>query len=77
MVQAMREACKRDESQHLGLDFDAFLRMLRSDSRDSLDQYDDRMGSSVERLNLLLERSCRAGDHYTLSSSLETVSEVL
>lgn len=35
---AMREARKRDESMHEGIDFRDFLTMLRSDSRDSLDQ---------------------------------------
>jgi len=34
----MQEASKRDESMHTGLNFESFLTMLRSDSRDSLDQ---------------------------------------
>lgn len=35
---AMKEARKRDESIHKGIDFDSFLTMLRSNSCDSLDQ---------------------------------------
>lgn len=38
LQQAMREAAKRDESIHKGIDFQSFLLMLRSDSHDSLDQ---------------------------------------
>lgn len=43
----MQEAGKSDESIKAGLNFDQFMAMLRADSRDSLDQYDDRMGGSV------------------------------
>ena len=38
LQQAMQEAAKRDDSMHTGLNFDSFVTMLRSDSRDSLDQ---------------------------------------
>ena len=33
----MQEAAKRDESVHKGINFEAFLTMLRSDPHDSLD----------------------------------------
>ena len=37
LQQAMQEAAKRDESIHKGINFEAFLTMLRSDPQDSLD----------------------------------------
>ena len=43
---AAQEAGKSEESMKNGLNFDQFMAMLRADSRDSLDQYDDRMGGS-------------------------------
>ena len=43
----MAEAAKHEDSVKDGLSFEQFLRMLRADSRDSLDQYDDRMGGSL------------------------------
>ncbi len=43
---AAQEAGKTEESMKNGLNFDQFMMMLRTDSRDSLDQYDDRMGGS-------------------------------
>ena len=46
MKQAMQEAGKSEESMKAGLSFEQFVAMLRVDSRDSLDQYDDRMGLS-------------------------------
>lgn len=39
-------------------------------------QYDDRMGSSAEKLSLLLDKSCRAGDQYAKATDLEPVTEV-
>ena len=39
-------------------------------------QYDDRMGSSADRLNLLLDSSCRAGEAYGSFSSTAAISEV-
>lgn len=46
MKHAMQEAGKSEESMKAGLSFEQFVAMLRADSRDSLDQYDDRMGAS-------------------------------
>ncbi len=43
---AMLEARKNEASVRDGLSFEQFMVMLRADSRDSLDQYDDRMGGS-------------------------------
>ena len=43
---AMVEARKSEASVRDGLSFEQFMVMLRADSRDSLDQYDDRMGGS-------------------------------
>lgn len=43
---AMAEARKSEGSVRDGLSFEQFMVMLRADSRDSLDQYDDRMGGS-------------------------------
>ncbi len=40
----MDEARKREGSVKDGLSFEQFLTMLRADSRDSLSNYDDRMG---------------------------------
>lgn len=42
----MAEARKSEGSVRDGLSFEQFMVMLRADSRDSLDQYDDRMGGS-------------------------------
>lgn len=42
----MLEARKNEASVRDGLSFEQFMVMLRADSRDSLDQYDDRMGGS-------------------------------
>ena len=47
MRDCMAEAAKHEDSVKDGLSFEQFLRMLRADSRDSLDQYDDRMGGSL------------------------------
>ena len=43
---AMAEARKSEGSVRDGLSFEQFMVMLRADSLDSLDQYDDRMGGS-------------------------------
>ena len=43
---AMLEARAGEASARDGLSFEQFMVMLRADSRDSLDQYDDRMGGS-------------------------------
>lgn len=43
----MKEAHKNEESMKNGLSFEQFMVMLRADSRESLDQYDDRIGGSV------------------------------
>jgi hypothetical protein len=43
---AMLEAHTSEASARDGLSFEQFMVMLRADSRDSLDQYDDRMGGS-------------------------------
>ena len=87
--QAMEEASRRNEgsshngsasgSMRGGLNFKQFVRMLRSGSLDSLDLYDDRLGSSfgsAGSLNALSEscdRSMHGRSHY--SSSLQTVVE--
>jgi calcium-dependent protein kinase len=42
----MAEAKKHEESMKNGLSFEQFMVMLRADSRESLDQYDDRLGGS-------------------------------
>lgn len=80
LQQAMQEAAKRDDSMHTGLNFESFLTMLRSDSRDSLEQYDDRLGSSADGLCLLLDSrdsSCRSANAFSHSSSLESIMEVI
>jgi calcium-dependent protein kinase len=75
---AMQEADKREESMHEGIDFNSFLKMLRTNSTDSLDQYDDRMSfaGSYDRLQTLLDKSVRAGDLYVRSAHLDSVAEV-
>ena len=76
--QAMQEAQKREQSMHEGLTFDSFLRMLRSNSSDSLEQFDDRMsgGGSWHGSSSSREGSVRCGDMYRESSHLDTISEV-
>lgn len=44
---AMKEAHKNEESMKNGLSFEQFMMMLRADSRESLDQYDDRSSGSA------------------------------
>lgn len=63
-----------------GIDFDTFLAMLRSNSLDSLDLYDDRSGSSRGSslragcgVAGLLERSLQGADHY--KAALQPVEE--
>lgn len=63
-----------------GIDFDTFLAMLRSNSLDSLDLYDDRSGSSRgsslragSGVAGLLERSMQGADHYKVA--LQPVAE--
>ena len=75
---AMQEAEKHEESMHEGIDFNSFLKMLRTNSTDSLDQYDDRMSfaGSYDRLQTLLDKSVRAGDLYIRSAHLDSVAEV-
>ena len=84
---AMQEAGKSEESVKSGLNFEQFMAMLRADSRDSLDQYDDRMGGSLHGsysgshhgsshgLPALLERSVRAGDKFEPVKPLDPVAE--
>ena len=84
---AMQEAGKSEESVKSGLNFEQFMAMLRADSRDSLDQYDDRMGGSLHGslsgshhgsshgLPALLERSVRAGDKFEPVKVLDPVAE--
>lgn len=84
LYQAMQEAQKREQSMHEGLTFANFLKMLRSNSADSLDQFDDRMSgggswhgaSSYDSLDSSLERSVRCGDMYLKASPLDSISEV-
>lgn len=79
----MQEAQKREQSMHEGLSFEQFLKMLRSNSSDSLDQYDDRMSgggsshgaSAYEELDGM-EKSVRCGDMYSKALSLQTIPEV-
>ena len=81
--QAMQEAHKREESMHEGLSFEQFLKMLRSNSCESLDQYDDRMSgggslhgaSAYEQLESM-EKSVRCGDLYMKASTLDSIPEV-
>ena len=63
------------------------MRMLTSGSADSLDLYDDRYGSlgspdklgttpsSIDRVNLLLNRSIKGGESYARAAHLETLAE--
>jgi hypothetical protein len=79
LQQAMQEAAKRDDSMHTGLNFESFVTMLRSDSRDSLEQYDDRVGSTADGLCLLLDSmdsTCRTANAFPSSPSLESILEV-
>lgn len=84
LQQAMQEAQKREQSMHEGLSFASFLKMLRSSSADSLDQFDDRVSgggswhgaSSYERLDSLLDGSVRCGDRYMKASALDPIPEV-
>ncbi|KAL0031772.1 hypothetical protein WJX79_006580 [Trebouxia sp. C0005] len=70
LQQAMQEAQKHEQSMHEGLSFASFLKMLRSSSADSLDQFDDRLSgggswhgaSPYERLDSLLEGSVRTAN---------------
>ena len=79
----MQEANKREQSMHKGLTFENFLRMLRSNSSDSLDQYDDRMsggGSShgataYEQLDNM-DTSLRCGDMYLRATTVGLIPEV-
>lgn len=79
----MQEANKREQSMHKGLTFENFLRMLRSNSSDSLDQYDDRMsggGSShganaYEQLDSV-DKSVRCGDMFLKAAALDSIPEV-
>ena len=81
--QAMQEANKHEQSMHKGLSFDNFLRMLRSNSSDSLDQYDDRMSgggsshgaSAYEQLDNM-DKSVRCGDVYVKATTLDSIPEV-
>ena len=81
--QAMQEANKREQSMHKGLTFENFLRMLRSNSSDSLDQFDDRMSgsgsshgaSAYEQLDNM-DKSVRCGDMCLKASTLELIPEV-
>lgn len=73
---AMSEAQKHEDSMKNGLSFEQFMVMLRADSRDSLDQYDDRIGGSAHGsghgggsvrsgghgLAAILDRSVRNGE---------------
>ena len=81
--QAMQEAKKREQSMHEGLSFEKFLNMLRSNSMDSLDQYDDRMsgGGSVHGVSAYehldsTEKSVRCGDMYLKATTLGAIPEV-
>lgn len=84
LQQVMQEAQKRDQSMHEGMSFANFLKMLRSNSADSLDQFDDRMSgggswhgaSSYDRLDSILDGSVRCGDLYSKTSALDSISEV-
>ena len=77
LEQAMQEAQKREQSMHEGLTFEQFLRMLRSSSSDSLDQFDDRMsGGGSWHGSSSSEGSVRCGDMYKETSRLNTISEV-
>ena len=58
---AMAEARKSEGSVRDGLSFEQFMVMLRADSRDSLDQYDDRMGGSSHGGALLTWASSGTG----------------
>ena len=83
LEQAMQEANKHEQSMHKGLSFENFLRMLRSNSSDSLDQYDDRMSgggsshgaSAYEQLDNM-EKSVRCGDIYMKATTLDSIPEV-
>ena len=80
----MQEAQKHEQSMHEGLSFASFLKMMRSSSADSLDQFDDRLSgggswhgaSSYERLDGLLEGSVTTPDKYMKASALDPISEV-
>ena len=63
-----------------GIDFDTFLAMLRSNSLDSLELYDDRSGSSRgsslragSGVAGLLDRSLQGAEHY--KAALQPVAE--
>jgi hypothetical protein len=84
----MQEAGKSEESMKAGLSFEQFVSMLRADSRDSLDQYDDRMGlshhgsysgsmhgASLPGLPALLDRSVHAGETFQPRKPLDPVAE--
>lgn len=65
-----------------GLNFRAFMRMLRAGSADSLDLYDDRLANhigspgSADRVSLLMERSVKGGERYMGGAPiLEAVAE--
>ncbi|KAL3139963.1 hypothetical protein ABBQ38_004250 [Trebouxia sp. C0009 RCD-2024] len=83
LEQAMQEANKREQSMHKGLSFENFLRMLRSNSSDSLDQYDDRMSgggsshgaSAYEQLDNM-DKSVRCGDVFVKATTLDSIPEV-
>ncbi len=84
----MKEAHKNEESMKNGLSFEQFMVMLRADSRESLDQYDDRTGGSGHGGSVhggsyrggsygvaaLLDRSVRAGEVFQ-PKSLDPVAE--
>ena len=81
LQQAMQEAQKQEQSMHEGLSFENFLKMLRSNSTDSLDQFDDRMSAGgswhgSSSYDCSLEGSVRCGDVYLKSSPLDPISEV-
>lgn len=68
------------ESLRNGMNFRQFLRMLNVGSADSLDLYDDRLGSlaspgSYDRVNMLLEKSIRGADGYVRAATLDAVPE--
>lgn len=79
----------KDQSLRNGLNFRQFVRMLTVGSSDSLDLYDDRFGSpekvplaelatsptSIDRVNLLLNRSIRGGEAYAHHTALDPVPE--
>lgn len=76
----------QDPSQRNGLNFRQFLRMLNVGSADSLDLYDERIGSpgsfdhgsrpaSLDGIDMLLNQSVKGGNAYPRAPQLEPVIE--